>query len=608
MAVEPDAPEISVIVPMHDVAAHAGAAIRSLRDQSFGRFEAIVIDDGSTDATAAVAEAAIAGDPRFRLIRQTNHGLSAARNTGLALARGGLVAFLDGDDRLAPEFLGRMHGALLADGGPWVACAVEDCWPDGRRSQHPAIHGQPMPDTPRRWTLAGWGDVIAHYPSAWNKLYRRDLIGDTRFAEGLWFEDHAFYMELAARAGWLLHLPEALYRQTRGRPGQITGTDSERVFDQFAVLDGLRSLMDRPALPDGPVAFAQLAGRLLAERAPVLRDVDRRARWLEAARGFLGRHGIGVDAVTAASPSLGVVLDRGLPVTVVVALPGPGDPADSIAALAAQDIAGLEIVLAGTGAAALAERVQDACPGRSVQAVEGTGRPWTDWAAGAAVARGATVTFWQAGDGAEPIALRHWADALLSQDADMAISAFRAPFDGGWRDGWADASVLSGPAGPVPSRHLPPPLPGARPFHPLPMARLLTPALARALLAAPAALDRAIPLDAVAAAARLADLAPTTVWVDFPGAWPAARPRPAPSALVAAVVAQEAGDRRRTATRALRAALDLGPPARGMKGRLRLAFWLWAGRRALKRAGLARAGGALDPAITPRLRRLWGLG
>ncbi len=114
-------PAVSVIVPMHDVAAHAGAAIASLRAQTFAGFEAIVIDDGSSDGSGDVALAAMAGDARFRLVRQPNCGLSAARNAGLAAAHGRFIAFLDGDDRLAPEFLARMLAAIESDGGPWVA-------------------------------------------------------------------------------------------------------------------------------------------------------------------------------------------------------------------------------------------------------------------------------------------------------------------------------------------------------------------------------------------------------------------------------------------------------------------------------------------------------
>jgi len=596
-----DPPAVSVIVPMHDVAAHAGAAIASLRAQTFAGFEAIVVDDGSSDGSGDVALAAMAGDARFRLVRQPNRGLSAARNAGLAAARGRFIAFLDGDDRLAPEFLARMLAALESDGGAWVACAVADCWQDGRRTVHPAIHGAAMPDGPRRWPLEDWAAVIAHYPSVWNKLYRRDLIGDTRFAEGLWFEDHAFYMTLAARAGHILHLPEPLYWQTRGRPGQITATDSDRIFDQFTVLEGVRRLMAGPALPGGAAGFARLASRLLAERAPTLRDADRRARWLGAARAFLAGQGVAFEAAQA--PSLAQVLDGGVPVSVVLAL-GHDDAAASLAALAAQDIAGLEIVLAGPGAGALAEAARAACPGRGVQAVDAApGSVWHLWAAGAAVARGAGLVLWRAGDGAEPIALRHWADAGLRQDADLVVSAFRVPGTGGYRDGWADPAGLAGPctAGPP----LAPAQAGAQPFHPLLAAKLLAAPLARAVLAGADDLAAAAPLDDMAAMARVAALARCPVWVDFPAAQPRPRPLPAPGALIAALAspALAGAEPRRLAVRGLRMAVDLRPPGQA----LRLALWLLAARAALRRAGLARGAGPLDPGITRRFARLLGL-
>jgi hypothetical protein len=596
-----DQPAVSVIVPVHDVAAHVGAAIASLRAQDFAGFEAIVIDDGSTDGSARIADEAIGGDPRFRLIRQDNRGLSAARNAGLALARADFIAFLDGDDRLDPGFLSRMLAALRADGGPWVACAVADCWPDGRQTVHPAIHGAPMPDAPRRWPLADWESVIAHYPSAWNKLYRRDLIGATRFAEGLWFEDHAFYLDLAGRAGHLLHLPEPLYLQTRGRPGQITATDSERVFDQFPVLDGLQGLMTAPGgLPGGQAAFARLAARLLAERAPVLRDAGRRDRWLAAARQYLDRHGLTFDP--AQSPSLAHVLAGKVPASVVLALDG-GDAGASLAALAAQDIAGLDIVLAGPGAEALARAARATCPGRQVQAVTAPADPWAAWAAGAALARGAGLVLWRAGDGAEPIALRHWADAALGQGADLVVSAFRGPGDGSYRDGWADPAGLAGPL--APGQVLAPARPGAQPFHPLLAAKFLAPGPARRMLADATVLAAAAPLDDEAAMRRLAALIRRPVWVDFPGAQPAPRPLPAPRAILAALdsPALAGAEPRRTALRSLRMGLDLRPPGSW----LRLALWLLAARAMLGRAGLARGAGAVDPSITPRMRRLLGL-
>ena len=99
------APVVSVIVPAYNVAPYIGAAIDSALTQTFDDIEILVVDDGSTDETAAIVSAAQQRDGRVRLIQQANGGLSAARNAALPVARGELFALLDGDDLWDPWYL-----------------------------------------------------------------------------------------------------------------------------------------------------------------------------------------------------------------------------------------------------------------------------------------------------------------------------------------------------------------------------------------------------------------------------------------------------------------------------------------------------------------------
>ncbi len=115
--------QISVIVPAYNVALFVGEALASLQAQTFGAFEAIVVDDGSTDATAD-AVAPYLGDARFRLIRTANGGLAAARNVGIADARTQYVAMLDSDDRYRPAYLEKMLARITAE--PRVAFVTCD--------------------------------------------------------------------------------------------------------------------------------------------------------------------------------------------------------------------------------------------------------------------------------------------------------------------------------------------------------------------------------------------------------------------------------------------------------------------------------------------------
>lgn len=98
-------PEISMIVPVYNVEQYLPAALDSLRAQTCPDWEAILVDDGSPDGCGALCDAAARQDARFRVIHQKNAGVGAARNAGLAAARGTYVQFLDSDDALEPQMV-----------------------------------------------------------------------------------------------------------------------------------------------------------------------------------------------------------------------------------------------------------------------------------------------------------------------------------------------------------------------------------------------------------------------------------------------------------------------------------------------------------------------
>jgi len=114
-------PRVSVVVPLYNKGPFLLRALASLANQTFQDFEAIVVNDGSTDqGEKLVAEF---GDPRVRLINQVNAGPGAARNRGIADATGGLTAFLDADDEWLPEYLQIAVDAF--DKNPELGCFTQ---------------------------------------------------------------------------------------------------------------------------------------------------------------------------------------------------------------------------------------------------------------------------------------------------------------------------------------------------------------------------------------------------------------------------------------------------------------------------------------------------
>ena len=113
--------QVSIIIAARDAERTLPETLASLRSQKFERWEAIVVDDGSTDGTATVAEAAAKHDQRIHVVRQAGKGLSAARNAGIEQARGEWLLFLDSDDLLLPEALKALVQATADD--PTIAVA-----------------------------------------------------------------------------------------------------------------------------------------------------------------------------------------------------------------------------------------------------------------------------------------------------------------------------------------------------------------------------------------------------------------------------------------------------------------------------------------------------
>jgi glycosyltransferase involved in cell wall biosynthesis len=147
-------PDITAVLCTYNRAHRVERAVRAILDQKDCTFELVVVDDGSTDDTPAVLGAIV--DPRLRVVRRPNGGLSKARNSGLAAARGRWVTFIDDDDLAEPGWLAGFLARTADPTAAIVCCGVRFVDETGEEVgvYRPAPLGEPFPPIPGSW-LAG---------------------------------------------------------------------------------------------------------------------------------------------------------------------------------------------------------------------------------------------------------------------------------------------------------------------------------------------------------------------------------------------------------------------------------------------------------------------
>ncbi|MFZ3495554.1 CDP-glycerol glycerophosphotransferase family protein [Streptomyces sp. 5.8] len=241
---------LSIVVPVYNVELYLDECLESIAAQTFGDFEVVLVDDGSTDGSAAIAQAFADRDDRFRLVLQKNAGLGAARNAGARRISPGTeyLAFVDSDDTMPPDAYQRMIEALDETGSDFAAGNVKRFRSVGMQQSwgHRAAFR-----TTRLKTHISTFPALVTDRTAWNKVYRRSFWDEHAFQypEGILYEDapvsipaHYFAKSVDVIAACVYHWR---VRETGERSITQRSTDPVSVIDRVAsvrlVREALRS-------------------------------------------------------------------------------------------------------------------------------------------------------------------------------------------------------------------------------------------------------------------------------------------------------------------------------------------------------------------------------
>lgn len=224
---------VTIIVPVYNVSEFLPQCLQSIKEQTYRDIEILLIDDGSSDASGPICDHWAEMDSRFRVRHQFNKGPSAARNSGLEMARGEFVCFVDSDDQLHPDMIKHL---VTICGQRDVAMCKQLCdeickWED----QAEELQYFPAQECIERMLYQKSLNC-----SPCSKLFRTSLFDDMRFKVGTTYEDLDLIPRVIEKTNKeIVSSNQQLYFYRQERQGSILNTFSPRRLDVLNVVDDL---------------------------------------------------------------------------------------------------------------------------------------------------------------------------------------------------------------------------------------------------------------------------------------------------------------------------------------------------------------------------------
>ena len=228
---------VSLIIPIYKVSDCLPRLLDSVLAQTHKDLEVILIDDGSPDSSGMICDEYAKKDPRFKVIHKENGGVSNARNSGLDVASGDYIAFADGDDYLAEDYIGYLLDLCTGNNADMSCCA----WTldiDGQLKKCSFRKNEPGLYTGNLEAMRAMLTTRLLSSSVWGKMFKRSLFGNVRFPDGSnYYEDDATMYRLVANAGSVAIGGDSKYFYTLRNDSMIHRSFNDNNFKMIEVFE-----------------------------------------------------------------------------------------------------------------------------------------------------------------------------------------------------------------------------------------------------------------------------------------------------------------------------------------------------------------------------------
>ena len=216
--------KLSIIVPVYNTAGYLEQCVNSLLAQPIPEddFEILLVNDGSIDQSLDVMQRFLIENPDIiEIIDTENGGQGRARNLALDVAQGDYIGFADSDDWVADDMYARLLTEAEETDADIAVCNAYSV----SGSEQTVMNARPQ------------GTDISAAGSVWNKIFRRSLVGNIRFPEGVWYEDFAFSAKLLLLSQKTVFLDEPLYYYRASHPSTMRNQNAVKNLDILTVMD-----------------------------------------------------------------------------------------------------------------------------------------------------------------------------------------------------------------------------------------------------------------------------------------------------------------------------------------------------------------------------------